>query len=185
MIWAQTKWFWGQLSKIRIFNVRNPNYSKRPKSEHVRISDRTPSFGCKSVGTHKNAEIRTFRLDFRCSVGWPCMFERSDFGHSGISILWTPKSERYSVFERLECPKSERLLTEHEFVRFSAFTEKGTFGFWTLTVLSRFWAVAKSGQKCPDFRQCLKLGGFENGTLFRVSEIWIFGFRRFTAYYLC
>ena len=30
----------------------------------------------------------------------------------------------------------------------------------------------------PDFRHCLKLGRFENGTLFRVSEIGTFRFRR-------
>ena len=43
-------------------------------------------------------------------------------------------SEIRTIQLRPKCPKSERLLTKHEFVRISASFEIGTFGFRTLTV---------------------------------------------------
>ena len=44
-------------------------YSKRPKSEHVRISDRSPLFRSKSVQTRVTSEIRTNLFGFQ-TFGW-------------------------------------------------------------------------------------------------------------------
>ena len=106
-------------------------YSKRPKSEHVRISDRSPSFRSKSVRTGVMSEIRTNLFRFQAEISVQIVRNPNvavpTFGFRSIDLTLyykTPKSERSSDKLRPECPKSERLLTEQVFVRISALSDK-------------------------------------------------------------
>ena len=101
------------------------------------------------------------------------MFERSDFRHlTSIDcfiyikiIFMTPfiyKTTQLSVSEiRIrtlcpECPKSERVCSESNFVRISALSEIRTFGFRTLTV-------------DQTYREKILLGSIMNETWFYLS----------------
>ena len=110
-------------------------YSKRPKSEHVRISDRRPSFGSNYRSVLKLTEIRTVLFGFR-TFGWLTIHVRT-FGFRIIDLTYAMNAEIRTInLFGLLC--SNTVHTEQALVRISALSEIRTFGFWTFTVDDNF-----------------------------------------------
>ena len=115
----------------------NNNYSKLPKSEHVRISDRGSLFGCNFCSVLNLSEIQTNLFGFQ-TFGWLTMHVRTfRFRRYWHSYAINPEIRTKLAFKLVRM--SERLKSEYLIVRISALSEIRMFRFRTLNVLLLYY----------------------------------------------